>query len=103
MALEPTKPIQSSYSGPTLDQLKSISIFTVATALGLDLQKRSDTSAFPVFIDGIETSLFIYPETNSFHRFSQKGIRPSGSVIDLVMHIKECDIRAAISFLTELL
>lgn len=77
------------------DKLKSeIDIVTLATQLGYTLQKDGRR-----FVTAENESLTIYPDNNSWTRFSQagsKGKALGGSVIDLYMHTKGCNLEVAI-------
>jgi hypothetical protein len=83
--------------------LKTIPILEVAAALGLPLKKTgfgawSEKSADDPL--GV-TSLTIFENKGFWIRYSEKtsGGVYKGSVIDLVMHIRDCDFRAACEFL----
>lgn len=86
-----------------MDQLKEIPIIRVAEHLGIPLVKTG--AATWCMKDETITSLTIFEKTNSWHRFSGKtnGGVSSGSNIDLVMHIRNCDLKESIQLLTNLL
>ncbi len=88
-----------------LQRLKGVPILTVAHSLGMDLQKcGSGVWALKDSSNPKEpTSLRIFEKTNTFKRFSgiEFGGTSSGSTIDLVMHILDCDFKTALQFFSE--
>lgn len=89
-----------------LDALKKIPIINVAGKLGLQLIKvgpgvwNEKDAEKP----GCVTSLTLFERTNTWKRFSgkERGGVSKGSTIDLVIHVRECDFKTAISFLASL-
>lgn len=81
-------------------QLRQTPIVDVALGLGIDL-KRTGNSTYAMVEDREVTSLVIYADTNSWYRHSGKkfGGVSHGSPIDLVMHILDCNLKDAVSFL----
>ena len=89
-----------------LTELKKIPIVGLAEKLGLQLIKvgpgvwnEKDPEK-----PGSVTSLTLFERTNTWKRFSgkEKGGVSKGSTIDLVIHVRECDFKTAISFLSSL-
>ncbi len=87
-----------------LAALKAIPIVEVANALRLPLKKmgagvwNEKSADDPLGV----TSLTIFERRNWWIRYSEKtqGGVYKGSVIDLVMHVRDCDFRSACEFLT---
>lgn len=79
--------------------LKTIPIVEVARMLGMELKK----TGIGVWNEKSEhdrrgyTSLTIFENKNKWWRYSSSS---GGSVIDLVMHVRECDFRAACEYLS---
>lgn len=99
--------LRSEYSAPLyamyqdLEALRRIPIVQVAQKIGLDLVKTGGNT-YAMREDGQITSLAIFEKTNTWKRFSGKernGVS-GGSVLDLVMHIRECSLREAAEFLS---
>ncbi len=82
-------------------KLRQIPILNVAQALGMDLV-RTGMDTFNMREEKKVSSLTIFPKTNTFYRFSGKtgGGVHGGSVIDLVMHMRDCSLREAAEFLS---
>ena len=88
-----------------LQRLRNIPILTMAAALGLSL-KRTGGGIWNVqdADDPLgHTSLTIWEKKNCWKRWSGKtsGGVCQGSTIDLVMHIRDCDFKEAIAFLSQ--
>ena len=85
-------------------EYRRIPILHVAQALGIELKRTgSDSWNIKDEHDPLgHTSLSISEKRNRWKRWSGKtsGGVSQGSVIDLVMHIRDCDFKAAIEFLT---
>lgn len=87
-----------------LDRLRTIPILDVADALGMDLMKEGSTYAMRDPEKRKEaSSLTLFPGSNRWKRWSgiERGGVSSGSVIDLVMHVRDLnDVSDAIEWLT---
>lgn len=88
-----------------LDRLREIPILDVAEALGMDLMKEGSTWAMrdPQQRKSA-SSLTLFPGSNRWKRWSgiERGGVSSGSVIDLVMHMRDLnDVSDAIEFLSD--
>jgi len=87
-----------------LDALRRIPILDVAEALGMDLVKEGSTWAMRDEQTGKgASSLTLFPGSNRWKRWSgiERGGVSAGSVIDLVMHIRDMnDVSEAIQFLS---
>jgi len=85
-------------------ELRHIPILHVAQALGIELKRTGgDSWNMKGAHDPLGyTSLSISEKRNRWKRWSGKtsGGVSQGSVIDLVMHIQECNFKDAIEFLT---
>ena len=91
----------------SITALKAISILEVAESLNMPLKKvgfgvwaeKSDEDMLGV------TSLTIFESRNYWIRYSEKmsGGVYKGSVIDLVMHVRDCDFKTACDFLSHML
>ncbi len=82
-------------------RLRQIPILNVAHALGMELARTGGDTYNKR--EGREiSSLTLFSKTNTFYRFSGKtaGGVCGGSVIDLVMHVRDCSLREAADFLT---
>lgn len=92
-------PIRSRYR--RFDELRRIPILRVAEALGLSLAKTG-SGTYAMREDRKITSLTLFENTNTWHRFSGKeqGGVFRGSTIDLVMHCRDCSLRQALDFLS---
>lgn len=87
-----------------LESLRRIPIMNVAEALGMDLVKEGSTWAMRDQQTGKgASSLTLFPGSNRWKRWSgiERGGVSKGSVIDLVMHIKECSFAEAVEFLSD--
>lgn len=84
-------------------KVRNIPILQVAQALGMDIVKEG--TAWAMREDGSRevTSLTLFPDNNRWKRWSgiEYGGVSSGSVIDLVMHIQNVDMKKAVSWLTQ--
>jgi len=84
--------------------LRQIPILRVAESLGMELQRTGYQTWNMKDPENPRenSSLAIFENTNSWHRFSGKeqGGVHRGSVIDLVMHMRECVFRDSCEFLS---
>ncbi len=82
-------------------KLRQIPILNVAHALGMELT-RTGGDTYNMREEKNITSLTLFIKTNSFYRFSGKTVGGvhGGSVIDLVIHIRNCSLSEAVYFLT---
>ena len=89
---------------PDFAKLRQIPILHVAQTLGIELRRTgSGTWNVKDAADPLGyTSLTISESKNRWKRWSGKtsGGVSQGSVIDLVMHIQDCDFKAAVEFLS---
>lgn len=87
-----------------LENLRRIPILDVAEALGMQLVKEGSTWAMRDEQTGKgASSLTLFPGTNRWKRWSgiERGGVSRGSVIDLVMHIRDLnDVSDAIEWLS---
>lgn len=85
-------------------RLRAIPILQVAQALGLELMRTGSNTWNEKDANDPKrhTSLTIFENSNRWKRWSGKlsGGVSQGSVIDLVMHVRDCDFKAAIEFLS---
>ncbi len=87
-----------------LDHCRNIPILRVAESLGLEL-RRTGSGTWNVK-DGNDrlgyTSLTIFEKTNNWRRWSGKvsGGVSKGSIFDLVMHMRDCNFKEALNFLS---
>ena len=87
-------------------ELRGIPILDVADRLGIHLVPAG--TGVMAMADPEKpkepTSLMVFVRTNRWKRFSGKEIGgvSEGSVIDLVMHIRDCELKEAASFLKKL-
>ena len=81
-------------------ELRTISILEVARSLNLNFV-RTGCKTYNMREAQEITSLTLFTDTNTFHRFSGKkqGGVSRGSVIDLVMHIRGFSFHEAVNFL----
>lgn len=98
---------KSKWRKLNIEELRKINIIKVAEALNMELVKTGPDSlawVSPSCRRGEWTSLTIFTGTNNWVRFSgvEQGGVSKGSVIDLVMHIQECDLPSALHFLSNL-
>ncbi len=99
-----TTATKQSSSRRDCNELRRIPILHVAQALGVEL-KRTGNDSWNVK-DANDplgyTSLSISENKNHWKRWSGKtsGGVSHGSVIDLVMHVRDCGFKAAIEFLS---
>ena len=86
----------------TMQKLKNIPIEQVSQYLGLTvLKKHKIRCPQPIHKNGDKTpSLQLYPDTNSWFCFT---CRVGGSVIDLVMFIRQCSLSESIQVLEGML
>jgi hypothetical protein len=86
-----------------LDSVKRVPILDVADRLGMDLVRTGSNRSYALREDGEITSLQIDTSNNRWKRFSgvERGGVNGGSVIDLVMHMKETDFKSALEWFTQ--
>lgn len=86
-------------------ELRRIPILHVAQALGIELRRTGGDSWNVKSADDPlgYTSLSISERKNYWKRWSGKtsGGVSQGSVIDLVMHMRDCSFKEAVSFLSD--
>lgn len=84
-------------------KLRQIPILDLAHALGMELV-RTGGDTYNKREGKDITSLTLFTKTNTFYRFSGKTIAGvcGGSVIDLVMHVRDCSLDEAAYFLTHI-
>jgi hypothetical protein len=81
-----------------IETIKAVPILNILDAYGIKYKKSSSNRvSFKLRSNENTASAFAYIDTNSFYDY---GDKTSGSVIDLVMALKDCGIKKAIDDIT---
>jgi len=87
-----------NYVGTDIETIKAVPILNILDAYGIKYKKSSSNRvSFKLRESENTASAFAYIDTNSFYDY---GDKTSGSVIDLVMALKDCGIKKAIDDIT---